>query len=386
MVNRLIYLDHAAATPLDPQVFEAMRPFLDGQSFYNPSAAYGPAREVKTALNEARHRLAMVIGAKQTEIVLTAGATESINLGLYGIMAGTNSNMVIGATEHQAVRAAASRFELRLAPADRRGLVSVDSIKKQIDDNTRLISLTMADGELGTVQPVKQVAALVQGIREERRSRGVKTPLYLHSDGSQAAGQLDINVARLGVDLLTLNAAKCYGPKQAGLLYVKTGLQLKPLILGGGQERGLRSGTENVAAAVGFALSLELAEARRSKTIKQLTEFRQLLAAKLQNDVQGLVVNGHPKKHLPGILNVSLPGLDAERVVYALDSQGVFVSTGAACAANKGTRSEVLIACGLNSDETDGSLRFSFGRGNDLDEIERAVKIISDTIGRERGL
>ncbi|HET7629821.1 MAG TPA: cysteine desulfurase family protein [Candidatus Saccharimonadales bacterium] len=385
MSNRPIYLDHAAATPLDERVFEVMRPYLI-DNFYNPSAAYSQGRQVKTDLNQARHRLAMVIGAKETEVIMTAGATESINLAIHGVMAGQKGSVVIGSTEHASVRSVAERFDCRLAVADKFGLVNPDSIKTQLDDSTRLISLCMADNELGTVQPIKEIAALVVQVRDDRRRRGVKTPLYLHSDASQAAGLLDLNVARLGVDLLTLNAAKCYGPKQTGLLFIRTGLELAPLIYGGGQERNLRSGTENVATAFGFAESLELAEKRRHQTVRRLETLRQALAASLVGSVDGLEIDGHPKKHLPGILHISLSGLDAERVVFGLDDQGVMVATGAACAANKGTRSAVLEAIGLPPEQADGSLRISLGRTNTPEQIESAAALIAEVINRERQL
>lgn len=380
-----IYLDHAAATPLDQRVFEAMRPYFTDQ-FYNPSAAYTLARRAKADHNQARHRLAMVIGAKESEIILTAGATESINLAIHGVMASADGNVVVGATEHASVLAAAEPFNCRVAPVDKFGLIELDQLEKQVDDQTRLISVSMADNELGAIQPVKHVAELVRRIRADRAKRGNETPLYLHSDGSQAAGQLDVNVARLGVDLLTLNAAKCYGPKQTGLLFVRSGLVLSPLIRGGGQERGLRSGTENVAGAVGFATSLELAEKRRHQAVKELAEGRQLLAATLIDRVDGLEVDGHPKKHLPGLLHISLPGLDAERVVFALDNQGVMVATGAACAANKGTRSNVLQAIGMSPAQADGSLRLSLGRSNSRAQLEKVADIIATTINRERQL
>ncbi|HET6622304.1 MAG TPA: cysteine desulfurase family protein [Candidatus Saccharimonadales bacterium] len=384
MVNQT-YLDHAAATPLDERVFQVMQTYLTEQ-FYNPSAAYSPARQVRSALNDARHRLAMVIGAKETEAILTAGATESINLAIHGVMMGQGGNLIVGATEHASVRAAAEQFDCRVAEADKFGLVSAASIERQVDDHTRLVSLSMADNELGTVQPIKEVAELVRRVKADRLQRGIKTPLYLHSDGSQAAGQLDLNVARMGVDLLTLNAAKCYGPKQTGLLFVKTGLTLEPLIRGGGQERNLRSGTENVANAIGFAESLELAEKRRHQTVRQLADLRHMLADNLTTAVDGLEIDGHPKRHLPGLLHISLDGLDAERVVFGLDEHGIMVATGAACAANKGTRSVVLDAIGMPPEQADGSLRISLGRSNTNKQLERVAPLIAEVINRERQL
>ena len=211
------------------------------------------------------------------------------------------------------------------------------------------------------------------------------TPIYLHSDASQGAGALDINVARLGVDLLTLNAGKIYGPKQVGLLWVRAGIVLEPLIRGGGQEKGVRSGTENVAGAIGFATALELAQAQRHEENERLTTLRTMLMSGLQKGLADMIVNGHPKRHLPGHLNISIPGVDAERVVFALDQRGIQLATGAACAANKGTRSKVLEAIGLDDRTADGSLRLSLGHLNDEAQIAVAIPIIIETINQERG-
>lgn len=384
MSHKVYYLDHAAATPLDERVFSAMQPYLFDQ-FYNPSAAYTPARDARRALNDARHRLAMAIGAQASEIILTAGATESINIAIHGAMS-LEGNCVIGATEHPAVRAAASIFSPRVAAADAKGIVSVQSVKQQIDDDTHLVSVSMADSELGVVQPLKEIAAMIQQIRNDRRMRGVKTPLLLHSDGSQALGQLDVHVARLGIDLLTLNAAKCYGPKQVGLLWVRAGLVLTPYIRGGGQERGLRSGTENVAGAVGFAHAAERAVRKRHEWTRQLAAMRADLEKRLVEGIKDLRVDGHPRRRLPGHLHISLEGLDAERVVFALDARGVYVATGAACAANKGTRSPALEAIGMSEAAADGSLRLTIGRLNEPEDMPEIATRIIEAIEKERRL
>jgi cysteine desulfurase len=379
-----IYLDYAAATPLDERVFRAMQPYLT-ERFYNPSAAYGAAREVRTALDDARHALAIEIGGKRDEIILTAGATESVNLAFRGVLE-ADDHVVIGATEHQAVRAIAGQFNLSVAPSDGKGMVTPEAVAGCITDETKLVSITAADSELGTLQPLSKIAEMIERIRHDRRERGVMTPIYFHTDASQAAGIIDLHVARLGVDLLTLNAAKCYGPKQVGLLWAASQIMLKPLILGGGQERGLRSGTENVAGAIGFAMALRLAGKQRHSEGERVRALRDDLQAKLVEGIPNLVINGLKKKRLPGHLNVSLEGLDAERVVFHLDAKGVQVATGAACAANKGTRSSVLEAVGMSEDLADGSLRFSLGRQTTAEDIERAASLIVEAIKTEAAL
>lgn len=384
MSDNYIYLDHAAATPLDERVFRAMKPYFNEQ-FYNPSSAYTPARQVRATLDDAKHRLAMVIGGQKSEIILTAGATESINIAIHGVMK-PGHNCVIGATEHQAVRGVASVYNMRIATADNKGIVSAESVKAQIDDNTSLVSVTAADSELGVVQPLKQIAEVLRQIRADRLARGIKTPLIFHSDASQALGQIDVHTSRLGIDLLSLNAAKCYGPKQVGLLWVRSGVVLTPYLRGGGQEQGLRSGTENVAGAVGFAVAAEYALKNRHDYAHKLALMRDNLQAELTSRIPDLLIDGHQKRRLPGHLHISLKGLDAERVVFALDAMGVLVATGAACAANKGTRSSTLVGIGMSDEQADGSLRLSLGRLNKASHIPRVAELIATAIDKERRL
>lgn len=379
-----IYLDYAAATPLDERVFDVMRPYL-AEQFYNPSAAYTAARNVRNAFEDARHQLAIAIGGKRDEVVLTAGATESINIAFRGLLR-DGDHVVIGATEHPAVRAIAHAYSYSEAAATPKGIITPDAVRAAITDQTKLVSVTAADSELGTVQSLSRIAEVIEAVREDRRVRGVSRPLYFHSDASQAAGVIDLHVSRLGVDLLTLNAAKSYGPKQVGLLWVASRVQLTPYLLGGGQERGLRSGTENVAGAVGFALALSIAQKKRHTESARIRELRDTLQRSLQAELPELVVNGSDKKRLPGYLHVSLPGLDAERVVFHLDAKGVMVATGAACAANKGTRSSVLVAVGMDEAHADGSLRISLGRQTTMEEIERAIPHIVAAIEQESKL
>lgn len=381
--EHLIYFDHAAATPLDKRVFAVLTPYFS-EKFYNPSAAYQASRQVKAELNDARHRLAIAIGGAKEEIILTAGATESIAIAFHGLL-NDGDHVVIGATEHAAVRGAAAKFNYAIAASDAKGIITPEAVKSALTPETKLVSVTLADSELGTVQKLRDIATVIADERTARRAQGNTTPLYLHSDASQGAAALDINVARLGVDLLTLNAGKIYGPKQVGLLWVRSGIVLEPLIRGGGQERGVRAGTENVAGAIGFAMALEIVQKGRHTENERLGELRSKLLEGLQAGLRDLVVNGHPKRHLPGHLNISIPGVDAERVIFALDMKGILAATGAACAANKGTRSTVLTAIGLDEQTADGSLRISLGHLNDMEQIERAIPIIIETVNQERG-
>lgn len=385
--DKPIYLDFAAATPLDERVLAAMRPYFSDM-FYNPSSSYARGREVRQALDRARSTVAGLIGAKPSEIIFTAGATESINMAIWGVCAGHHDARVVTTTiEHAAVQAAVSRHDVtavEVQPAT--GLVQPESIAAAITDHTRLVSVGYANGEIGTVQPLKAIAQVIKKIRAERLARGVTTPLYLHTDASQAVGALDLHVDRLGVDLMTLNAGKCYGPKQMGVLYVKSPIVLTPLMLGGGQEAGVRSGTENVPGIIGAAEALRLAELGRSDEAARLRRLRDALQAGLCARLPETVISGHPSRRLPGILHAAWPDVDGERLLFALDERGIMVATGSACAANKGTRSHVLEAIGLEPAVADGSLRFSLGRTTDEADVQRTVEAVYEVVMQERAL
>lgn len=378
MNTEVIYLDHAAATPVDAKVMAAMQPFFS-DDFYNPSAPYAPAVLVRRAYEEAKQVIARTIGAKGDDVVITAGATESINLAF----ASFDGHVVTSNIEHHAVLAAARNHEATLVEADVRGFVPAERIKAAIQPNTVLVSIALANNELGTIQPLRDIAEIVRTEREVRLARGDHTPIYLHSDASQGVGQLDVNVARLGVDLLTLNAAKVYGPKQVGLLWAAPSVVLKPSIVGGGQERGLRSGTENVAGTIGFAKAMELATEHRKFESDRLMKLRNEMQKKLTSVFSEMVVSGHPKHRLAGHLHVSFPNLDAERVLFALESRGVLVATGSACAANKGTRSHVLTAIGLEPEVADGSLRITLGHLSNEENSARATDLIIEEVQKE---
>jgi len=374
-----MYLDHAAATPLDERVLLAMRPYFS-ELFYNPSSPYAAALSVRRDYEAAKQVIASSIGAKPDELVMTAGATESINLALGSI----GGHMVTVNIEHHAVLEAAKRRDHTIVAANEKGMVVADAIKAALRPDTQLVSIALANNELGTIQPMREIAAVVHAVRAERLARGDTTPLYLHSDASQGAGLIDIHVARLGVDLLTLNAGKVYGPKQVGLLWAASYVRLTPQIVGGGQERGLRSGTENIAGAVGFAKAMELAERHRKSESERLRGLRDGLQKQLTNAFETAVVSGSQKRRLPGHLHISFPGLDAERLVFGLEMRGVLVATGSACAANKGTRSHVLTAIGLAPEVADGSLRLTLGHLSTEENTRRAGEIIIEEVAKER--
>jgi cysteine desulfurase len=374
----MIYLDHAAATPMDARVLKVMQPYFT-DNFFNPSSPYLPAVSVRHDYENAKHNLAVQIGAKTGEIIITAGATESINLAIGSV----SGHVVTSNIEHDSVLASANKHVCSVVAADEHGLVAADVVKSAIKPNTQLVSISLANNELGTIQPIRDIAKVVKDERNDRLERGDKTPIYLHCDASQGACQLDVNVARLGVDMLTLNAAKIYGPKQVGLLWVASHVRLKPQIVGGGQEYGMRSGTENVAGTIGFAKALGLISEHRKFETERLKKLRDNLQMTLTDALVSAVVSGHKKHRLAGHLHISFPGLDGERLIFLLEKRGVLVATGSACAANKGTRSYVLTAIGLPPETADGSIRISLGHLSTSDNTEQAGKIIIEEVKKE---
>lgn len=374
-----IYLDHAAATPLDPVVLAAMQPYFS-EMFYNPSSPYAPAIAVRRDYDNAKSRIAAILGAQAGEITMTAGATESVNLAF----AAGSGHVIATTIEHQAVLAAAARYDHTLVAVDQHGRVDPNAVKQAIRPDTWLISIGLANNEIGTVQPLAKIAEIIREVRAERLESGNHVPLYLHSDASQGVGQIDVNVARLGVDLLTINAAKIYGPKQVGLLYAARSVELQPQIVGGGQEQGRRSGTENVAGVIGMATALERADAARKTEVRRLAELRDDLERRLVAAFPDAVISGHKKHRLAGHLHISFPNVDAERLVFALEARDVLVATGSACAANKGTRSHVLTAIGLAPEVADGSLRLTLGKATDAQAIETAAEYIIAAVMTEK--
>ena len=373
-----IYLDHAAATPVADFVLDAMRPYMT-ERFYNPSSPYAPAIQVRRDYEDAKAQLAAVIGAKADEIVMTAGATESINL-MFNSVSG---HVVTSSIEHQAVLQATMEHEYTLVQPDAKGTITPVAVLAALRPDTVLVSVALANNELGTIQPLKDIAMVLDAERRRRHMAGEQTPLYFHSDASQGAGLLDLHASRLGVDAMTLNAGKVYGPKQVGLLWAARHVILMPVVHGGGQERGLRSGTENVAGVVGFAAALTAASASRRAEAVRIASLRDSLKNALVAAFPEAVIAGNLKKQLPNFLHISFTGLDAERLLFALEMQGVLVATGSACAANKGTRSHVLTAIGMQPATADGSLRITLGKLTDQSTITRAADSIIAVVRSE---
>ncbi len=375
---RRIYLDYNATTPVDPRVLDAMLPFLR-DDYGNPSSLHWFGQRARAAVEEARARVAGLVGAEPAEIVFTAGGSESDNMALRGVVAKAKeprTGVVCSAVEHHAVLNVAKAMgdegrSVRIARVGEGGVVDLDDLAAQVDDETAVVSIMLANNETGVVQPVAEAARIAHG-------RGA----LVHCDAVQGAGKVPIDVRTLGVDLLTLSAHKLYGPKGVGCLYVRRGTPMAPLVRGGAQERNRRAGTENVAGAVGFGAAAALAREGLAAEPLRIGALRDRLEERLLA-IPGSLPNGEGPR-VPNTTNASFEGVDAEALLIALDLEGVAVSTGAACAAGGLEPSHVLRAMGLPPERVQSSLRVSLGRPTTEADIDHAADVIAAVVERQR--
>ncbi|MBX4210531.1 cysteine desulfurase [Candidatus Parcubacteria bacterium] len=379
-----IYMDYASTTPVDPAVFSAMKPYFS-EEFANPSALYREAVAAKKAVENARASLAKQIGAHPDEIIFTGSGTESVNLAILGTLGGqkitSKPHLVMTVIEHPAVLEAAAAAawygsKISQVTVSETGLIDPKDIKKAITPDTVLVSVMYANNEIGTIQPIHEVAKIVRHARKERSS----TLPYFHTDASQAANYLDIHVDRLGVDLMTLDGSKIYGPKGIGILYARRGVPLRPIIFGGGQERSLRSGTENVALIVGIARALEITTKIKEKESKRLTKIRDYCISEIKKNFPDTLVNGDEDKRLPNNVNVCFPKLDSEFLVLSLDAQRIMASAATACLNIGDQNSSYVIEATGRKECAASSLRFTFGRGTKKSDITALIKALKNAI------
>jgi cysteine desulfurase len=386
-----IYLDHAATTPIDSSVLKAMRPYLE-DGYANPSSLYSTARTTRLAVETARAQVADVLGAKTTEIIFTSGGTEGDNLAVQGVLrAYPGAHWVTTAIEHDAVLGCVKPLKrdghgFTVVPVEPNGIVDVAVIAAAISDRTVLVSVMLANNEIGTIQPIPDIAKLVAEVKADRAKRDIELPLYLHTDAVQAANYLNLSVSRLGVDFLTLNGSKIYGPKGTGALYVRHGTVIEPLMYGGGQERGRRSGTENVAGIVGLGAALRLAATIRDTESHRLTPLRDQLIRGIVEANADAVLNGDPTRRLPNNVNFTIPGVEGEALVLYLDNAGILASTGSACSTGSLDPSHVLLSIGRTPAEANSSLRLTLGRSTDQSAIAATLAALPDIIHRLRTL
>ena len=386
--EKLIYLDHAATTSVRPQVLEAMLPYLS-ESYGNPSSIYGLAQEARKAVDESRERVARVLNCRTSEVIFTSGGTESDNTALKGAalaLRQTGDHIITTSTEHHAVLHTCHfledmDFEVTYLPVDRYGMIDLADLEDAITDRTILVSIMLANNEIGTIQPVGEAARVVKA-----RARAMERTIVMHTDAVQGAGYLDLDVGELEVDMLSLSSHKFHGPKGAGVLYVKRGTPFTPQEVGGGQERQRRAGTENVPGIVGTAVALELADQERDRVSDHTRHLREALIEGISRRVEGARLNGHPTHRLPNNVNFSFEGLDGESLILGLDLVGVAASTGSACTSASLEPSHVLVATGLTAEMAQASLRLTLGRDNTEEEIQQVLDALPDLISRLRAM
>ncbi len=371
-----IYLDNAAGTPIDPEVFSSMLPYFDPK-YSNPSSLHSSGRLARNVIEQSRIVVAQIIQAKPEEIIFTGSGTESDNLAILGTAHANRSSgnhVIISSIEHKAVLESAKQLEnegfvVSILPVDTYGKIHVDECLKIIRPDTILISVMYANNEIGTIQPIHELAETI------KKYRGDKHFPLLHTDACQAAGFLPLGVDRLGVDMMTLNGSKIYGPKGIGVLYKRKHVKIQPVIVGGDQEMHFRAGTENIALVVGFATALKISDENRKIESKRLTKLRDYFISELQKRIPNIILNGHTTERLPNNIHVSIPYIEGESILLMLDKYGIEISTGSACSASDLKASHVLRAIGQTAELAHGSIRFSLGKNTTTTELNQVLTV-----------
>jgi cysteine desulfurase len=383
----LIYLDNAASTAVHPEVVKEMLPYFDVQ-YGNPSSIHQFGRKAKNAIQKARKQVAALIGAEQDEILFTSGGTESNNTILYGFptlrdvshvsFSFDKNHIITSSIEHEAILEPCKKLEekgvkITYLPVDEHGIIDSNDVTNSIAENTVLVSIMFANNEVGTIQPIKEISEICK-----------KYQIPLHTDAVQAVGKVPINVKELGVDALSISSHKINGPKGIGALFIKKGLKIVPYITGGGQENGLRSGTENVASIVGFGKACEIAKERFNENISHFQTLHSSMLSRIVKEIPHVKLNGHPEKRIFNNIHFTFLGVNGEDLIIKLDEHGIAASTGSACSVHTQKASHVLKAMDFNHEQITGSLRMSFGYMNTLDEVEQTVEVLKMVVAELR--
>ena len=376
------YMDHSATSPVNPEVLEEMLPYFN-QSFGNASTLYALGREARTAMENARKQVASLIGAQPEEIYFTSGGTESDNMAIKGVVSklkNKGNHIITSAIEHPAVEETCKYLEkegykVTYLPVYEDGIVKVSDVEEAITSETILITVMHANNEIGTIQPVAEIGALA-------REKGI----YFHTDAVQSVGKIPVNVEDMNVDLLSISSHKLYGPKGVGALYIRKGVRIQPLIHGGGHERGMRPGTENIPGIVGLGKACQIAEENLEKNMEYVSSLRDQLIEGVLGKIEQSYLNGHPTKRLPNNANFRFTGIEGESLVLQLDAKGINASTGSACSSKKLEPSHVLMAIGLKEVDAHGSLRISLGTENTPQDIDYTIDAIEEVVERLRSM
>ncbi|MDD1774677.1 MAG: cysteine desulfurase NifS [Methanobacterium sp.] len=377
-----MYMDHSATSPVDPEVFKAMEPYFVN-SYGNASTLYSLGREARKAMEESRKMVASLIRAKPDEIIFTSGGTESDNIAIKGIayrLRDKGNHIITSNIEHPAVDETCkylenNGFKVTYLPAGEDGIINTNDLEEAIIDKTILITIMHANNEIGTIQPIKEIGAIA---REKK--------IVFHTDAVQSVGKIPVNVDDLNVDMLSLSAHKLYGPKGVGALYIKKGVRVEPIIHGGGHEKGIRPGTENVAGIVGLGKACQIAEENLYETAQYVASIRDEIIKKVLEQIEKSYLNGHPTNRLPNNINFRFTGIEGESLVLHLDAKGIASSTGSACSSKKLEPSHVLMALGLKEVDAHGSLRLTLGKENKKEEIDYIVDSIKNAVETLRQL
>ena len=386
--NGIVYMDHAGTTPLAPDVLQSMTPYFT-ELFGNPSSIHTVGQEARYALDEARERVARVLNCRPRDVVFTSGGTESDNAAIVGAATAlqeTGNHIITSSVEHHAVLHTAQHlesqgFEVTYLPVDSAGIVQPEAVLRAITDRTTLVSIMYANNEIGVVNPIPEIAQVIK-----QRAAELSRTILFHTDAVQAAGYLDLDVRMLGADLMSLSGHKFHGPKGTGVLFIRRGAPFLPYLLGGGQERERRSGTENIPGIVGLSVALEAANARRDDTSRHCAALRDWIVVQVLERVPGSRLNGHPTRRLPNNANFSFPGVEGEPILLGLDMAGIAASSGSACSSGSLEPSHVLLALGQSAEVARGSLRLTLGRDNTEEQVDYLINVLVDLVERLRRL
>lgn len=384
----IIYMDHAGTTSLAPEVLQAMTPYFT-QHFGNPSSIHTIGQEARYALDEARERVARILNCRPREIVFTGGGTESDNAAIIGVATAlqeTGNHIITSSVEHHAIlhtcqHLESQGYEATYLPVDPHGIVQPDTVYQAITPRTTLVSIMYANNEIGAINPLPQIAAAIK-----QRAAELSRTILFHTDAVQAAGYLPLDVKMLGADLLSLSGHKFHGPKGTGVLYIRRGAPFLPLILGGGQERERRSGTENIPGIIGLSVALETADAQRDQTAQHCAALRDRIIREILDRIPNTRLNGHPTQRLPNNANFSFAGIEGEPILLGLDLAGIAASSGSACSSGSLEPSHVLLALGQSAETARGSLRLTLGKNNTQAEVDYLLQTLPDLIDRLRKL
>lgn len=373
-----IFLDYASTTPMSQIAVDAMTPYYT-KAFYNPSALYLAAKEVKKDIDLARSKVASLIGVRPSEIIFTAGTTEANNIVIRGVLEQYDgSHCVVSAIEHDSVLHTAESYSHSLLPVNEKGIIKVEELAKLVNKDTVLVCCMLANNELGTVQPIGEISKIISQIKFNRLKEGNTKPLYLLTDAAQAFNYMQVLPHSLGADFVVLSGSKTYGPKQTAALFVKAGIKLKSVITGGGQEWGVRAGTENIAGIMGLTAALEEAANLRADEAKRMSVLQDVFIKQLEVKLPAACINGSMTHRLPNNVHITIPNTDNETLIMQLDEAGIMAAAGSACSASSDEPSHVLTALGMSEKDIRSSLRFTMGRSTTETDIKKTVKILSN--------